>query len=108
MRAIGIVRRIDALGRIVLPKEIRRSLRIRDSDMMEIFTNREGEVILKKYSPFGELDAFSKDYVEALSQVIHHGILITDRDMIVALSGGVKKEMKGRSISQQMEDAIKV
>ena len=106
MRATGIVRRIDDLGRVVIPKEIRRTLRIREGDPLEIFTDREGEVILKKYSPIGELETFAKEYAEALSQVIHHGILITDRDMIVASAGGVKKEMVGKSISQQMEDAI--
>ena len=67
MRATGIVRRIDDLGRVVIPKEIRRTLRIRESDPLEIFTDREGEIILKKYSPIGELGAFAKEYAEALS-----------------------------------------
>lgn len=64
MKATGIVRRIDDLGRVVVPKEIRRTLRIREGDPMEIFTNRDGEVILKKYSPIGEIDAFAKQYAE--------------------------------------------
>ena len=68
MKATGIVRRIDELGRVVVPKEIRRTLRIREGDPLEIFTNRDGEVILKKYSPIGELDNFAKQYAEALGQ----------------------------------------
>jgi len=106
MRATGIVRRIDDLGRVVIPKEIRRTLRIREGDPLEIFTDREGEVILKKYSPIGELETFAKEYAEALASVIGHGVIITDRDMIVAATGGIKKDMVGQSISQQMEDAI--
>ena len=69
MKATGIVRRIDDLGRVVVPKEIRRTLRIREGDPMEIFTNRDGEVILKKYSPIGEIDAFAKQYAESLAAV---------------------------------------
>lgn len=68
MKATGIVRRIDDLGRIVIPKEIRRTLRIRETDPLEIFTDKEGEIILKKYSPIGELGAFAKEYAESLAQ----------------------------------------
>ena len=70
MKATGIVRRIDDLGRVVIPKEIRRTLRIREGDPLEIFTDREGEIILKKYSPIGELSAFAKQYAESLSQTM--------------------------------------
>ena len=66
MKATGIVRRIDDLGRVVIPKEIRRTLRIREGDPLEIFTDREGEVILKKYSPIGELSAFARQYAEKM------------------------------------------
>lgn len=69
MKATGIVRRIDDLGRVVVPKEIRRTLRIREGEPLEIFTNREGGIVLKKYSPIGELAAFAKEYVEAVAQV---------------------------------------
>jgi len=106
MRATGIVRRIDDLGRVVIPKEIRRTLRIREGDPLEIFTDREGEVILKKYSPIGELEAFAKEYAEALAQVIGNGVVITDCDQLVAAAGGIKKEMVGKAISQQLEDVI--
>ena len=70
MKATGIVRRIDDLGRVVIPKEIRRTLRIRESDPLEIFTDRDGEIILKKYSPIGELGTMAKLYAESLSQTI--------------------------------------
>ena len=72
MKATGIVRRIDDLGRIVVPKEIRRTLRIREGDPLEIFTDREGEIILKKYSPIGELSQFAGEYAESLAQTTGH------------------------------------
>ena len=90
MKATGIVRRIDDLGRIVIPKEIRRTLRIRESDPLEIFTDREGEIILKKYSPIGEMSTFAKQYAESLAQVSGHTALIADRDQFIAVSGGSK------------------
>ena len=77
MKATGIVRRIDDLGRVVIPKEIRRTLRIRESDPLEIFTDREGEIILKKYSPIGELGTFSREYAEALAQAAGCLVCIT-------------------------------
>lgn len=106
MKATGIVRRIDDLGRVVVPKEIRRTLRIREGDPMEIFTNRDGEIILKKYSPIGEIDGFAKQYAESLAQVSGYKILISDRDQIIAVAGGAKKEMIGKSISPQLEKLI--
>ena len=92
MKATGIVRRIDDLGRVVIPKEIRRTLRIREGDPLEIFTDREGGVILKKYSPIGELTDFSKEYAESLQQAIGHIILIADKDAFVSVSGASKKD----------------
>ena len=92
MKATGIVRRIDDLGRVVIPKEIRRTLRIREGDPLEIFTDREGGVILKKYSPIGELSEFSKGYAESLQQTIGHMVLISDKDSIISISGAQKKE----------------
>lgn len=105
MKATGIVRRIDDLGRIVIPKEIRRTLRIRESDPLEIFTDREGEIILKKYSPIGEMSTFAKQYAESLSQVSGHTALITDRDQFIAVSGGYKQAMS-KSISKALEEKI--
>ena len=106
MKATGIVRRIDDLGRVVIPKEIRRTLRIKEGAPLEIFTDREGEIILKKYSPIGELGAFSKEYAEALAQASGHVICITDRDQVIAAAGGMRKEYIGKPISQELETTI--
>lgn len=106
MKATGIVRRIDDLGRVVVPKEIRRTLRIREGDPLEIFTDREGEIILKKYSPIGELGQFAKQYGDALTQVTGHMVIITDRDTYVSVSGSVKKDMTGKQISKELEDSV--
>lgn len=97
MKATGIVRRIDDLGRIVIPKEIRRTLRIRESDPLEIFTDREGEIILKKYSPIGEMSSFAKQYAESLSQAAGKAALISDRDQFIAVSGGYKASLENPS-----------
>ena len=106
MKATGIVRRIDDLGRVVVPKEIRRTLRIREGDPLEIFTDREGEIILKKYSPIGELGLFAKQYAESLAQTTGHMVCVTDRDAIIATAGGAKKDYHGKSISIQLEQLI--
>lgn len=103
MKATGIVRRIDDLGRVVIPKEIRRTLRIREGDPLEIFTDREGGVILKKYSPIGELTDFSKEYAESLQQSIGHVILIADKDAFISVSGSSKKEYMEKKISNDLE-----
>lgn len=106
MKATGIVRRIDDLGRVVIPKEIRRTLRIKEGDPLEIFTDREGEVILKKYSPIGELGKFAREFAESLAQTSGHAVCITDRDQIVAAAGGLKKDYVGKSISGVLEEMI--
>lgn len=105
MKATGIVRRIDDLGRIVIPKEIRRTLRIRESDPLEIYTDREGQVILKKYSPIGEMTTFAKQYAESLAQVSGHIALISDRDQFIATAGGGKGYM-GKEVSKQLEEKM--
>ena len=97
MKATGIVRRIDDLGRVVIPKEIRRTLRIREGDPLEIFTDREGEIILKKYSPIGELTEFAGEYVESLFETTRHIAVITDRDGVIAVSGSSKKDYTEKS-----------
>ncbi|MPQ42171.1 stage V sporulation protein T [Clostridium tarantellae] len=103
MKATGIVRRIDDLGRVVIPKEIRRTLRIREGDPLEIFTDREGGVILKKYSPIGELTDFSKEYAESLQQSIGHIVLISDNDAFISVSGAPKKDFIEKKISDELE-----
>ena len=106
MKATGIVRRIDDLGRVVIPKEIRRTLRLREGTPLEIFTDREGEIILKKYSPMMELNAFAGQYAEAMAQSTGLVVCITDRDQVIAVSGGAKKELLQKAISPQLEQAI--
>lgn len=106
MKATGIVRRIDDLGRVVIPKEIRRTLRIREGDPLEIFVAREGEVILKKYSPINELGHFATEYADALFDSLHYPIFICDRDEVIAVSGDSKKDYLNKSIGSHIEDAI--
>lgn len=106
MKATGIVRRIDELGRIVIPKEIRRTLRIREGDPLEIYTDREGQVILKKYSPIGELNEFAMEYCESLSENTNFTALISDRDNIIAIAGGSKKAYMEKRISPELERVI--
>lgn len=103
MKATGIVRRIDDLGRVVVPKEIRRTLRIREGDPMEIFTDREGEIILKKYSPIGELGMFAQQYVDAVNHVLGHIVCISDKDQIIAAAGMPKREIVGTAIHKDLE-----
>ena len=107
MKATGIVRRIDDLGRVVVPKEIRRSLRIREGDPLEIFTDREGEIILKKYSPIGELGNLAKLYAESLSQTMGCTVCITDTDQVVASAGSGKKDLQEQFIGQELGEALK-
>lgn len=106
MKATGIVRRIDDLGRVVIPKEIRKTLRIKEGTPMEIYTDRQGEIILKKYSPIGELDIFAKEYTEALFQTTGFTVCITDRDQVVAAAGPGSRELTGKSISRELEKVI--
>ncbi len=103
MKATGIVRRIDDLGRVVIPKEIRRTLRIKEGDPLEIFTDRDGEVIFKKYSPIGELGEFASDYAESLSRTSGYPVCITDKDSIIAVSGASKKDLSEKPISDDLE-----
>ncbi|WP_110114679.1 stage V sporulation protein T [Bacillus sp. CGMCC 1.16541] len=106
MKATGIVRRIDDLGRVVIPKEIRRTLRIREGDPLEIFVDRDGEVILKKYSPISELSDFAKEYAEALYDSLGHPVLICDRDVYISVAGSSKKEYLNKNISQLVETTM--
>ena len=103
MKATGIVRRIDDLGRVVIPKEIRRTMRIREGDPLEIFTERDGEVIFKKYSPIGELGDFATDYAETLAKTSGRAAVITDKDNVIAVSGAPKRELAEKRISHDLE-----
>nr|AGF93492.1 transcriptional regulator, AbrB family [uncultured organism] len=106
MKATGIVRRIDDLGRVVIPKEIRRTMRIREGEPLEIFVDREGEVILKKYSPIGELSEFAQEYADALSDETGHAVFVLDRDVIIAVSGISRKLFLEKAISREAEEAM--
>ena len=106
MKATGIVRRIDDLGRVVIPKEIRRTMRIREGDPLEIYTGMGGEVIFKKYSPIGELSDFSVQYAEALSGAASLPVIICDRDHCIAAAGISKKEVLERRVTPSLEDIM--
>lgn len=105
MRATGIVRRIDDLGRVVIPKEIRRTMKLKESQSLEIYTGKEGEIVLKKYSPMNEMSDFAKQYVESLSQVSGRIAMITDRDYFIAVSGGLKGVL-GKEVSRELENKM--
>ncbi|MBQ8510579.1 MAG: AbrB/MazE/SpoVT family DNA-binding domain-containing protein [Clostridia bacterium] len=104
MKATGIVRRIDDLGRVVIPKEIRRTMRIREGDPLEIFTDREGEVIFKKYSPIGELNSFAAQYAETLHKIAGMAVVICDRDAVIACAGLPKKDYLEKKLSPELEE----
>lgn len=106
MKATGIVRRIDDLGRVVIPKEIRRTMRIREGDPLEIYTDREGEVIFKKYSPIGELTGFASQYAETLYKTCNLEVLICDRDAVIAVAGVLKKEYMDKGLSEGLEEIM--
>lgn len=104
MKATGIVRRIDDLGRVVIPKEIRRTLRIREGDPLEIYTATDGEVIFKKYSPVGELSEFAGQYAEVLAKISTMPTIICDKDHIIAAAGVSKREYLERRVTSVLEN----
>ena len=106
MKATGIVRRIDDLGRVVIPKEIRRTMRIREGDPLEIYTTKEGEVIFKKYSLLGGLEDFAAQFCDTLSRSTDFITAITDRDSIIAVAGAPKRELLGKTISEPLEERM--
>ena len=106
MKATGIVRRIDDLGRVVIPKEIRRTMRIREGDPLEIYTSREGEVIFKKYSLLGGLEEFAAQFCETLSKSTGSIVAVTDRDSVIAVAGGGRRELLGKRISVDLEQIM--
>ena len=103
MKATGIVRRIDDLGRVVIPKEIRRTMRIREGDALEIYTQADGEVIFKKYSPIGELGPCTQQYAEVLNRTTGMIAVICDRDHVIAVAGLPKKDAMGKRVSPLLE-----
>ena len=106
MKATGIVRRIDDLGRVVIPKEIRRTMRIREGDPLEIYTAVDGEVIFKKYSPIGEMTAAATQYADTMAKDLNFGVAICDRDHVVAAAGVTKREFLGLRLSRETEAVL--
>ncbi len=106
MKATGIVRRIDDLGRVVIPKEIRRTMRIREGDPLEIFTDKDGELIFKKYSPIGELSDFAAQICDSLRKSTDGIAAVCDRDSVIAIAGGGKKELLDKPISPQLSELL--
>ncbi|MBQ8683044.1 MAG: AbrB/MazE/SpoVT family DNA-binding domain-containing protein [Clostridia bacterium] len=106
MKATGIVRRIDDLGRVVIPKEIRRTMRIREGDPLEIFTEKDGEVVFKKYSPVGELSPFAVQYADVLARACNMTVLVCDRDHVIAAAGANRKEFYEQRVSSQLDEVM--
>ncbi len=105
MKTTGVIRRIDELGRIVIPKEIRKNLRIKNGESLEIFVEND-DIVLKKYSPIENLETVANKYVDIFNQVIKHNIIVTDRDKVIAMAGSLKKNYLGKEISEFTERSI--
>ena len=105
MKTTGVIRRIDELGRIVIPKEIRKNLRIKNGESVEIFVEGDS-IILKKFSQIESLENVSVNYVEAFNQIIKHNIIVTDRDKVIAMAGNLKKKYLGKNISDFTDRSI--
>lgn len=108
MKATGVIRRIDELGRIVIPKEIRKNLRIKEGENLEIFVDKNDQIILKKYSLMKNLDSFVENLADSLNSLLKKNILITDGDIILAASGNLKKEYEKQTVSSYLERALKI
>ena len=100
MKATGIVRRIDDLGRVVIPKEIRRTLKIREGDPLEIFTGADGAVTFKKYSIMGSLEDFDFKLISMMEEIVCGTIIVTNRDEIIGCSPKNKRELSGKTLSE--------
>jgi len=107
MKATGVVRRIDELGRIVIPKEIRRTLRIHEGENIEIYIDEKENIVLKKYSAMKKLGDFAQRFTDSIHSFLKHNIIITDMDHIIAVSGDLKKEYINSDISDDLLSSIK-
>ena len=103
MKATGIVRRVDDLGRIVIPKEIRRTLRIREGDPLEIYTEKDGGVIFRKYSPMGDLQELAAQMCDSINASTGKVSAVADRDAVIALAGAPRKELLDKSNSTELD-----
>ncbi len=108
MKATGIVRRVDELGRIVIPKEIRRTMHFREGDPIEIFIDKDGGVILKKYSAMGDIEQYAKEFADSINHSLGITALVTDKDSVIAASGEGKKNFLGKSLSNDLQKRIEL
>ena len=106
MKATGIVRRIDDLGRIVIPKEMRKNLRIREGDPLEVFIDQEGNIVLRKYSFMSNLTDIAEEYIQVIYDLVKKNIIVTDRDKVIAAVGPLKNKYLGKSISEELINSI--
>ncbi len=106
MKATGIFRRIDELGRIVIPKEIRKNLHIREGDSIEIFITEKEEIVLRKYSSLKNIKDFAQRFTDSIYSLLKSNILVTDKDHIIAASGDLKKEYLEKAISEELSSYI--
>ena len=107
MKATGIVRRIDDLGRIVLPKELRRTMRIKEGESLEIYTDGDNKIVLKKYSPVNQMTDFVKEFTESMYTTNKRNIIVTDNEKIVAASGDFNIDLTGKKITKELEERLK-
>ena len=106
MKATGVVRRIDELGRIVIPKEIRKTLRIKEGENLEIFIDDKENVVLKKYSLINKIEDFAQNFTDSINSLLKHNIIITDNDSVIAVSGKYRKKYLNKSISSTVENML--
>lgn len=106
MKATGIVRRIDDLGRIVIPKEIRKTLKVKEGMPLEIYTDKEGGIILRKFLPFSEMSSLSEEFAQCVAQQMGNAVFVTDREKVVAAAGYTGEDIVGESISHILENIL--
>ena len=105
MKTTGVIRRIDDLGRIVIPKELRKTMRIKNGESLEIYLD-EDNIVLKKYSPIESLETIASRYVETFNKVLKHNVIVTDKDKVIAIAGDLKKKYIGKEISDFVDRGI--
>ena len=106
MKATGIVRRIDDLGRVVIPKEIRKTLKVKEGMPLEIYTDKEGGIILRKFLPFSEMSSLSEEFAQCVAQQTGNTVFVTDREKVVAAAGYTGEDIVGEPISHILENIL--
>ena len=105
MKSTGITRRIDDLGRIVIPKEIRKNLKIKENEVLEIFINND-EIILKKFSPFNDSEKVLSDYIKVINDMTSNDVIITDRDKVILSTKKLEEKLLNKKLSEYVNDLI--